>query len=290
MRLSRVFLLPMVAAASLLVLGGYLAYENGLVPVPLASDAPLYVSAAPDPGQDQAVLEVLVPAGPALDAFLANQSDLTLLARTPHGALAGQLVSSLQRSRNGKRWRLTFRPVRLQGGGTLDAARARAALAPELAAAGASVRDVAPATLELRFRVRRMEVPDLLLHWRIPGSGPLIRQGLALTRFDGFIHGRAGIAGLRVDTDPALMQSHAWAEGLLAGHWAWAAYPGGVDPDDMARVRLAPYDEVHLSDGSVWFVSQKLRRFWPDRVPWPETRLFGTWRGDMNLSRVGALD
>lgn len=280
----------MVAVASLLVLGGYLAYENGLVPVPLASDAPLYVSAAPDPGEDQAVLEALLPASPALEAFLANQSDLTLLARTRHGALAGQLLSSLQRSRNGKRWRLTFRPVPLQGGGTLDAARARAALAPELAAAGASVRDAAPATLELRFHARRIDVPDLLLRWRVPGSGPFIRQGLALTRFDGFVQGRAGIAGLRVVTDPALMQGHAWAEGILAGRWAWAAYPGGVDPDDMARVRLVPYDEVHLSDGSVWFVSQKLRRFWPDRGPWPETRLFGTWRGDMNLSRVGALD
>ena len=290
MRLSRVLLLPVVAASLLLAIGGYLAYENGLVPVPLVSDAPLYVSAAPDPGEDQAVLEALVPAGSALDTFLANQSDLTLLARTPHGALAGQLVSSLQRSRNGKRWRLTFRPVRLQDGGTLDAARAQAALAPELAAAGASVREVTPASLDLRFRARRVDVPDLLLRWRLPGSGPFIRQGLALTRFNGFVQGRAGIAGLRVDTDPALMESHAWAEGILAGRWAWAAYPGGVDPDDMARVRLAPYDEVHLTDGSVWFVSQKLRRFWPDRVPWPETRLFGTWRGDMNLSRVGALD
>ena len=281
---------PILLLALLGILGGIHLYQNGLVPVPLASDAPLYVSAAPDPGEDQAVLEALVPAGPALDTFLANQSDLTLLARGRHGALAGQLVSSLQRSRNGKRWRLTLRPVRLQDGGTLDAARAQAALEPELAAAGASVRDVAPATLELRFRARRMEVPDLLLRWRIPGSGPFIRQGLALTRFDGFAHGRAGLAGLRVVTDPALMQSHAWAEGILAGRWAWAAYPGGVDPDDMARVRLTPYDEVHLSDGSVWFVSQKLRRFWPDRGPWPETRLFGTWRGDMNLSRVGALD
>jgi hypothetical protein len=280
----------MIAAVGLMAFGGYLAYENGLVPVPLVSDAPLYVAAAPDPGEDQAVLEALVPASPALDTFLVNQSDLTLLARTGKGALAGQLLSSLQRSRNGKRWRLTFRPVRLQDGGALDAARVEAALGPEMAAAGAAVREVAPAALDLRFRGRRMDVPDLLLRWRIPGTGPFIRHGLALTRFDGFAQGRAGIAGLRVSTDPALLQSHAWAEGILAGRWAWAAYPGGVDPDDMARVRLAPYDEVHLTDGSVWFVSQKLRRFWPDRVPWPETRLFGTWRGKMNLSRVGALD
>ena len=282
-------LLP-VFVACLLAAGGYLAYGWGLVPVPLAPVGSLYTPPAPEPGEDQAVLEALVPDGSALEAFLANQADLTLLARTRDGALAGQLLSGLERSRNGRRWRLVFRPFRLQDGSLLGAARARAALAPALAAAGAQARVVDPGTLELRFRSRREDVPGLLLRWRIPGSGPFIRHGLDLARFDGFALGRAGIAGLRVSTDPARMQGAAWAAGILSGRWAWAAYPGAVDPDDMARVRLAPYDEVHLSDGSVWFVSQQLRRFWPDRGDWPDARLFGVWRGSMDLSRQGALE
>jgi hypothetical protein len=270
--------------------GGYLAYQNGLVPVPLASDAPLYVAATPDFGEDQAVLEALVPAGPGLDTFLANQSDLTLLTRTPEGAWAGQLVEGLQGSRNGRRWQITFKAgFRLQDGATLDAARALADLAAAIREAGARVRAIDGRTLELRFDARTPDVPDRLARWRIPGSGPFIRKGTTLARFDGFARGRAGLAGVRVETDPAQMASAAWAQGLVSGRWAWAAYPGGVDPADMAKVRLAPYDEVHLKDGTVWFVSQKLRRFRPDRGPWPDTRLFGVWRGSMDLPRAGAL-
>lgn len=285
---------PRIVLATLLLAGiavaGYLAYQNSLVPVPLVSDAQLYVPAAPEFGEDQAVLEALVPAGPGLEAFLANQSDLTLLTRTPEGAWAGQLVDGLQRSRNDRRWRITLKAgFRLQDGSTLDAARASADLAQAFREAGARVRGIDSHTLELRFDARPSDVPDRLARWRIPGSGPFIRKGTALARFDGFTSGRAGLAGLRVETDPALLASAAWAQGLTSGRWAWAAYPGRIDPDDMAKVRLAPYDEVHLKDGSVWFVSQKLRRFRPDQGPWPETRLFGVWRGAMDLPRQGAL-
>lgn len=288
---SRLALPLALATCLLLAVGGYLAYENGLVPVPLVSDAPLYVAAAPDFGEDQAVLEALVPAGPDLDTFLANQSDLTLLARTPEGAWAGQLVEGLQRSRNGRRWRITLKAgFRLQDGSTLDAGRVASELAPPLAPSGATPRVLDGRTLELRFPARADDVPDRMAQWRVPGSGPFIRRGKNLVRFDGFLHGRAGLAGLRVDTDPALMASAAWAEGLVSRRWAWAAFPGRVDPEDMAKVRLAPYDEVHLKDGTVWFVSQKLRRFRPDRGPWPQTRLYGVWRGSMDLPRAGALE
>ena len=290
MNVSRALLLPMVAAGVLLALGGYLAYENGLVPVPLVSDAALYVPAAPEFGEDQAVLEVQMPAGPGLDALLANQSDLAVLARSPEGGWAGQLAEGLQRSRNGRRWRITFKTgVRLQDGTSLDAARAEAALAPELQASRARVRVVDGQTLELRFASR---VDDLLIRlsrWRVPGSGPFVRKGTDLVRFDGFMHGKAGLAGVKVDTDPARTESQAWTEGLLSARWAWAEFPGRIDPDDMAKVRIAPYDEVHLNDGTVWFVSRKLRRFNPDRGPWAETRLFGVWRGSMDLPRAGAL-
>lgn len=284
----RIVLATLLLAA--LGVGGYLGYQNSLVPVPLASDAHLYVAATPDFGEDQAVLEAVMPAGPGLVAFLANQSDLTLLARTPQGAWAGQLVDGLQRSRNGRRWRITFKAgFRLQDGSTLDAARASADLAQAFRDAGARDRVLDGRTIELRFGSPTEDVPDVMGRWRIPGSGPFIRKGTTLARFDGFTFGRAGLAGLRVDTDPAQLASAAWAQGLVGGRWAWAAYPGGIDPDDMAKVRLAPYDEVHLKDGSVWFVSQRLRRFRPDQGPWPETRLFGVWRGSMNLPKAGAL-
>ena len=285
---------PRIVLATLLLAGlaatGWLAYQNGLVPVPLAPDGPLYVAAAPDFGEDHAVLEALVPAGPGLEAFLANQSDLALLARTPEGAWAGQLVDGLQRSRNGRRWRLVFKTeVRLQDGSWLDATRADAVLAADFHGAGARDRVLDGRTIELRFAARTEDVPERMARWRIPGSGPFIRKGTALARFDGFLRGRAGLAGLRVETDPALMASAAWAEGLRSGRWAWAAYPGRVEPDDMAKARLAPYDEVRLKDGTVWFVSRKLRRFRPEGGPWPETRLFGVWRGSMDLPRAGAL-
>lgn len=284
----------LVAAAALLVLAGvagYLAWQDTLVPVPLGSDASLYVPAAPEFGEDQAVLEAQMPAGPGLEAFLANQSDLTVLTTNSQGAWVGQLAEGLQGTRHGRRWRITFKAgVRLQDGATLDATRAEAALATELRAAGAEARVIDGRTLELRFASRRNDLPERLTRWRILGSGPFARKGTDLARFDGFLHGKAGLAGLRVDTDPALMESRAWAQGVVSGRWAWAAYPGHVEPEDMAKVRLAPCDEVRLGDGTVWFVSRKLRRFNPERGPWTATRIFGVWRGSMDLPRAGALE
>lgn len=269
---------------------GYLVWQNTLIPVPLSSDAGLYASAAPDFGEDQAVLEVQMPPGPGLEAFLANQSDLTILAPDPDGGWAGQLASALQRTRHGRRWRITFKAgLRLQDGSSLDAGWAKAALTQALRASGAQGRVIDGRTLELRFTSRVDDLPERLAQWRLPGSGPFVRKGTALARFDGFIHGKAGLAGLKVDTDPALLESHAWTEGLVAGRWAWAAFPSHIQPDDMARVRLAPYDEVHLKDGTVWFVSRRLRRFHPECGSWTGTRLFGVWRGSMDLPRAGAL-
>jgi hypothetical protein len=79
------------------------------------------------------------------------------------------------------------------------------------------------------------------------------------------------------------MESRAWAEGMASGRWAWAAFPGQVAPEDMARVRLAPYDEFRMKDGSVWFLSRRMRRLRPNTEDWTRTRLFGAWKGAMDL-------
>ena len=54
-------------------------------------------------------------------------------------------------------------------------------------------------------------------------------------------------------------------------------------PEDMARVRLAPYDELRMKDGSVWFLSRRMRRLRPEQEDWTRTRLFGAWKGAMDL-------
>lgn len=274
-----------VASAVLAVgLGGYLLYQDALVPVPLAPDQALFEPAAPEFGEDEAVLEALMPASDKLQAFLLAQSDLSLLEPGPGGAWTGQLLSELQGARHGRRWRLSLRQGwRMQDGGTLDAGRLGQALASSLMGAGGQARVIDEGTLELRFKNSQKGLPGLLAQWRVPGSGPFRREGATLARFDGFVRGRAGVAGLRVVTDPALLESRAWAEGLAAGRWAWAIFPGGVASEDMARVRLAPYDEVRMKDGSVWFLSRRLRRFRPWPGDWTRTRLFGVWKGTMDL-------
>lgn len=263
---------------------GYLRYQDTLLAVPLAPDQPLFEAARPEFGEDQATLEALMPASTGLEAFLAAQSDLTPLAKGREGNWIGQLLSGLQGSRHGRRWRLTVQAGwRMQDGGFLDAERLRRALAPDVGQAGGEARVIDAATLELRFKARADGVPASLARWRVPGSGPFRRQGTTLVRFDGFSRGRAGIVGLTVQTDPALMESRAWAEGLAAGRWAWAVFPGKVDPEDMARVRLAPYDERRMKDGSVWFLSRRMRRLRPEAEDWTGTRLFGAWKGSMDL-------
>lgn len=277
--------LRLLAAALLLGIAilGYLRYQDTLLPVPLGADQALWEPAQPEFGEDPVVLEALLPEGGKLQAFLAAQSDLTPLERSGDGWI-GQLLANLEGSRHGRRWRLALRPGwRMQDGGTLDAPRLARVLAPELAREGGEARVVDPATLDLRFKIRRDDVPALLARWRVPGSGPFRRDGAILARFDGFSRGRTGFAGLRVATDPALLESRAWAEGLAAGRWAWAAFPGKVEPEDMAKARLAAYDEIRMKDGSVWFLSRRMRRLHPDAGDWTRTRLFGAWRGAMDL-------
>jgi hypothetical protein len=278
--------LVIAAALLLAVLGvtGYLVFQDSLEPVPLSEGRELYASANPEFGEDAIHLVALMPAGPGLEAFLATQSALTLVERAPDGGWAGQLASGLQASRHGRRWRISVRPGwRMQDGSTLGAARIAVALQPEVAQLGGEVRVLDPATLELRFKVRQAWLPGYLARWRIPGTGPFVRQGNTLTRFAGFSFGKSGIAGLTVVSDPAALASRAWADGLASGRWAWAVFPGNVAPEDMAKARLAAYDEIRMKDGSVWFLSRRLRRLRPDKEDWTRTRLFGVWKGAMDL-------
>ena len=275
-------------AAALLVtalgVGGYLAWQAGLVSVPLADGRALYIPAAPEFQEDAARLEVLLPAGPGVAALLVAQSDLALLERGPEGGLSGLLVAALEASRHGRRWRITVRPGwRLQDGTTLDAERMLQAIQPAAGRLGGQGRVLAAATLELQFQSRPMDLPEALLHWRVPGSGPFVRRGTTLTRFEGFPLGRAGFAAVSLVTDPTLLQGAHWAAGLSARRWAWAAFPGRVAPGDMAKARLAPYDEFGLKDGSVWFLSRRLRRLRPDPTDWTRTRLFGAWQAATDL-------
>ncbi|HEX7552343.1 MAG TPA: hypothetical protein VF378_02225 [Geothrix sp.] len=280
---------PRLAVAAVLLLAvlgvaGYLVFQDSLEPVPLSEGRDLYAKANPEFGEEAAHLEALMPAGPGLEAFLATQSELTLIERAPEGAWAGQLADRLQASRHGRRWRISVRPGwRMQDGSTLGAARIAVALQPEVAQLGGEMHVIDPATLELRFKARQAWLPGYLAKWRIPGSGPFVRQGNTLVRFDGFTYGRPGIAGLTVITDAAAMESRAWAEGLASGRWAWAVFPGNVAPEDMAKVRLAPYDEFRMKDGGVWFLSRRLRRLRPNVEDWTRTRLFGVWKGAMDL-------
>ncbi len=51
----------------------------------------------------------------------------------------------------------------------------------------------------------------------------------------------------------------------------------------MAKARLAPYDEFRLKDGTVWFLSRRMRRLRPDAADWTRTRLFGAWQSSTEL-------
>ena len=279
-RLSLVATLLLVA----LGVGGWLLYQDGLIPVPLADGRERFIQARPEFGEDAARLEVLMPAGPGLEALLSAQSDLPLIERGPEGRWLGQLASGLQTSRHGRRWRVQVRSGwRMQDGGTLDAERVGTALRPGAQALGGEVRVIDASTLDLRFTRRQEGLPEHLARWQVPGTGAFVRKGHELVRFDRFMHGRAGIAGLTVVTEPGLLESRAWAEGLASARWAWTVFPGKVAPEDMARVRSAPYDEFRMKDGSVWFMSRRLRRLRPDAADWTRTRLFGVWKGSMDL-------
>jgi len=282
MRKGPIFGAALVTGA--LAVAGFLLYRDALVPVPLAEGRALFVQGSPEYGEDAAQVQALMPAGPGLETFLANQSDLTLLERALDAGWTGQLLARLWRSRHGRRWRLEVRPGwRMQDGGLLEAAKVGAAIQGPVAALGGEVRPVDAMTLDLKFRAAQEALPEQLNQWRVPGSGPFRREGYTLVRHEGFASGRAGFARLEIVADSALMESRAWAEGLAAGRWAWAVFPGQVAPEDMAKVRLAPYDELRMKDGSVWFLSRRLRRLRPQADDWTRTRLFGAWRGAMDL-------
>jgi hypothetical protein len=40
-----------------------------------------------------------------------------------------------------------------------------------------------------------------------------------------------------------------------------------------------------MGDGTVWFISRRLRRLRPVKADWARTRLFGVWRADYELKR-----
>ncbi len=276
--------LSIALVLSTLAVAGYLVYQRTLVPIPLMEGRELYAKASPEFGEDEARLEVLMPAGSRLEVLLVAQSDLTLVEKSSGGAWAGQLASGLQASRHGRRWRITVRTGwPMQDGSILDAARVAMALGPEVQRMGGEMRVIDPTTLDLQFKSRQDDPLGCLSRWRVPGTGPFLRQGHTLVRFDGFIYGRAGVAALTVVTDPALMESRAWAESLAAARWTWAVFPGKVEPDDMAKVRLAQYDEFRMKDGSVWFLSRRMRRLRPNTEDWTRTRFFGAWKGAMDL-------
>jgi hypothetical protein len=279
---ARLILAAVVVLA--LAAGGYWWYQDTLVPVPLVSNDQLFVPGQPEFGEDEAVVEALLPPGPGTEAFLVAQSDLALLEKAPEGGWMGQLLSSLEGSRHGRRWRLAVRPGwRMQDGTVLDVARAAKAVAPEASRLGGTVRVIDGASLELRFKSRQGDLPARLTGWRVPGSGPFVRQGMTLTRFERFTPGRPGLAGVRIAVDPSLLESRAWSAGLASGRWAWAAFPGQIAPEDMAKVRIAPYDEYRLKNGSVWFLSRRMRRLRPDPSDWTRTRLFGVWKSSTEL-------
>ncbi len=279
----RLILVGALLLAALSV-GGYLLYQNGLVAVPLADGVGLFVPAKPEYGEDQARVEAVMPPSLNMEAFLANQSALPLIREQQPGVWTGVLAQELELSRNGRRLRFrVHQGWRLHDGGELDASRIKAFWAPLEEKLGFQAKAIAGHSVEVRFTERPGNALVWLARWLVPGTGPFRQQGTTLTRFDGFIHGKAGLAELRIQTDPALMESRAWAAGLASGAWAWAVFPGKIAPEDMAKVRLAPYDEFRMKDGSVWFLSRRLRRLRPDQGDWTRTRIFGAWKGAMDL-------
>ncbi len=290
-------LLFLVAAGG----AGFWWSRNRLLPVPLASDASRFVAPNPDPGQDQAKVAFLLPPGPGFHAFILRQVGEPLLAVSDDGGWTGLLAESLWESPNHRHWRIRLRQgVWLHDGHPMDSEWALAALhnlpdGPFQAGARSAVVD--DRTFDLDFKqpwegLHHLSDPNAVLLTgqgsHAIGSGPfrlvLTESGETyLARFEGYRHGNAGIAELHLPDDPALMGGHRWAEDLVAGRYVWAAFPGSVPPDDMAKVRNAPYDQLRLKDGSVWFISRRMRRLHPDPLDWTRTTVCGSWRADMEL-------
>ncbi len=299
--LVAILILVVVALAA----GGFWWSRNRLLPVALASDASLFVAPNPDPGQDQASVQMLVPSGPGLHAFVIRQVGEPLFTPSTNagadGGWTGLLAEALWASPNHRHWRVRLRQaVRLHDGHLLEPRWALAALrhmAEGPFQAGAKGTVVDDRTFDLDFpepweALQRLSSPSAVL---LTGSGPhAIGSGpfrLAtspsgetyLARFDGYRHGNAAIAEVHLPEDPALLGGHQWATDIVAGRYALAVYPGNVPPEDMAKVRSASYDQIRMKDGAVWFISRRMRRLHPDLADWTRTPLFGAWRADMDL-------
>ena len=290
---------PLAAAVALalgLGAGGWWLWQEGLEPLPLAPEADLWEKANPEGDQDQARVEILLPEGPKATAFLRAQALEPLLEKGEAG-WTGILAESAWRSRHAKRWRFKLRPgLRFQDGRPLDAAVLAASFpvwGPEALRADLKESRVVDGLAEFRFRHAQPGAAEAFAAAPVRdaltglGTGPfrLSADGRALERADFFRQGRSGLAALQLVTDSAELQGAAWAASVTAKRWAFAAFPGNVPGEAMAQVRLAPYDEVRLSDGTVWFVSRRLRRFRPEAADWTRTRLFGVWRADYELVR-----
>jgi ABC-type transport system substrate-binding protein len=280
---------------------GYWWDRNHLVPVPLVSDETLFTRANPDPGQDQASVEMLLPPGPGRQTFVLAQVGEPLIQRKGEDGWTGLLADAVWTSANRRHWRVRLRQaVRLHDGHLLEARWALAALHRMKGGpfeAGAKVSVVDDRTLGLDFA----EPWDLLAHLSDPGAVMVVGEGARtvgsgpfmfataeshetyLARFDGYRHGPAGLAAVRLPEDPSLMDGHQWARDLVARRYALAIYPGNVPPEDMSDARNAPYDQVRLKDGTVWFVSRRMRRLHPFDADWTRTALFGAWQADMDL-------
>ncbi len=299
MKKGLVAIVVLVVAA--LAAGGFWWSRNRLLPVPLASDASLFVAPNPDPGQNQASLQLLLPSGPGLHAFVIHQVGEPLFVSSADGGWTGMLAEAAWASPNHRHWRVRLRQaVRLHDGHLLEPRWALAALrhmseGPFQAGAKGTVVD--DRTFDLDFpepweALQRLSSPGAVL---LTGSGPhAIGSGpfrLATTpggdtylaRFDGYRHGNAAIAEVHTPEDPALLEGHRWATDIVAGRYALAVYPGSVPPDDMAKVRSASYDQLRMKDGSIWFISRRMRRLHPDLTDWTRTALFGAWQADMDL-------
>lgn len=295
----RNILVASVLAFIVLAGAGWWWKRNHLAEVPLASDEEFYEPSDPGYGRDGIVFEVLIPDGPRLQAFLRRQAGEPLVATGLDGKLVGLLADGLERSENLRHWRIHLKPgIQRQDGGPVDSAWLQEALrnldgGPFAGADPALPKAPDARTLLLDFKEGRDLLPDLSGEDRLlftssggqpVGTGPFqiqVRDGApGLSRFLGFRHGKAGFTGLRVATDPTLMESHRWSSDMVAGRYAFSVFPGQVDPDDMARVRTLPYQEVHFRDGTVWFVSTRLRRFRTDQQDWTRIHLFSMWLGD----------
>lgn len=284
-----------VGALGLGALGWWLWMEQ-LEPLPLAAEAELWEKPNPEGEQDQAQLEILLAAGPGAQSLLRNQCYEPLLEKQ-EGQWTGILAEAAWHSRHEKRWRFKPRPgLRFQDGRGLDAAALVAtfpAWAPAALKADLKTSQVVDGMAEFRFQHPQPGAAEAFAAAPVRdaltglGTGPfrLSPDGTSLERSDFFRHGRAGFQSLKLVTDPLALEGAAWAESLLAKRWAIAQYPGKVPGEAMAQVRLGAFDDLRMADGTVWFISRRLRRLRPVQADWARTRLFGVWRADYELQR-----